>query len=58
MKIYKEIVKECLYCPKHVGGWSETHCLVVEPARVIKEGDTKPFPKWCPLEDYEESIKD
>lgn len=52
-KLYKEVVKACNYCPKHAGGWTETHCLNEEPARVIKGQYLEGFPKWCKLEDYE-----
>lgn len=53
-KTYKEIIEACDYCPKHVGGWTETHCLACEPARIIKDNYPKGFPDWCPLENYKE----
>ena len=53
-KVIKEIVEACQYCPKRVGGWSETHCLECKPARVIKGQYLEGFPDWCPLEDYKE----
>jgi len=60
MKIYKELVKACGYCPKNSPDWwsNESFCTAFQPAKAFKGQYLKGFPSWCPLEDYREDKKD
>lgn len=45
------IISWCDECPYHVCyGPDEAECK--EMSMPVKYGSDRPFPKWCPLEDY------
>jgi len=57
MKIINEIVKKCEDCPYNVTSINYEGCS--KSNREIIDNDyseEKPFPDWCPLENYKEEV--